>query len=282
MIKVIVSDLDGTLFYGHGETVFDITERNIEALNKAKEAGINFFIASGRMLSYSKYLYDQFGFDNQIMAGFNGAAIYDNGDTPISYPVDKEVIKDVLTLIDEDWKTHGYLQIQTIDNIRLFSHNDHYDMETYQKEMDVSHTCHIDLEHTIQDYIDGTIDITPMKLSIVSKDASYNEPLYKRIKEEYGERCYITMSNPNCLEVMNPLANKGIFIQYLKNTYQYRPYEIAVIGDSLNDIDMFPYCENCFAMENGADELKERAQYIVNDVAQCIELCIKLNTVEKE
>ena len=282
MIKVIVSDLDGTLFYGHGDTVFDITERNIEALKKAKEAGIDFFIASGRMLSYSKYLLDQYGFTNQIMAGFNGAAIYDNGNTPISYPIDKEVIKEVISLLDDDWKNHGYVQIQTIDNIRLFSHLDHYDIETYLKESKISHTCQIDTEHTIQDYLDGTITIVPMKLSIVSKNPSYNKPIYQAIKDKYGDRCYVTMSSLSCLEVMNPLANKGIFIQYLKNTYQYHPYEIAVIGDSLNDLDMFPYCENCFAMENGHSEVIERAQYVVKDVAQCIELCIKLNEVSEE
>ena len=40
MIKWIVSDLDGTLFDGHGETVLDLSAENEAALREIQQAGI--------------------------------------------------------------------------------------------------------------------------------------------------------------------------------------------------------------------------------------------------
>ena len=40
MIKCLVTDLDGTLFDGHGASLFDLTKRNMEGLIKAKEHGL--------------------------------------------------------------------------------------------------------------------------------------------------------------------------------------------------------------------------------------------------
>ena len=38
MIKILISDMDGTLFAGHGKTVFDLTQRNNEALERMPAA----------------------------------------------------------------------------------------------------------------------------------------------------------------------------------------------------------------------------------------------------
>ncbi len=56
MIKWIVSDLDGTLFEGHGETVFDLSPANEAALQAVQNAGIEFSAASGRMIGYGIHL----------------------------------------------------------------------------------------------------------------------------------------------------------------------------------------------------------------------------------
>ena len=40
MVKCLVTDLDGTLFDGHGPSLFDLTQRNREGLIKAKENGL--------------------------------------------------------------------------------------------------------------------------------------------------------------------------------------------------------------------------------------------------
>ena len=79
MIKWIVSDLDGTLFEGHGETVFDLSPANEAALQAVQNAGIEFSAASGRMIGYGIHLLEKYGFPQIRTAGFNGAVCYDQG-----------------------------------------------------------------------------------------------------------------------------------------------------------------------------------------------------------
>lgn len=79
MIKVIISDMDGTLFYGHGRTIFDLTHRNELALKRCQKHNVSFFVASGRTVGYGQRLLQKYGFANEIVGGFNGAVCVDNG-----------------------------------------------------------------------------------------------------------------------------------------------------------------------------------------------------------
>ena len=83
MIKWIVSDLDGTLFEGHGETVFDLCPANEAALKALQRQGIEFCVASGRMIGYGIHLLEKYGFRAIRAAGFNGAVCYDQGQVSV-------------------------------------------------------------------------------------------------------------------------------------------------------------------------------------------------------
>ena len=85
MIKWIVSDLDGTLFEGHGETVFDLSPANEAALQAVQNAGIEFSAASGRMIGYGIHLLEKYGFPQIRTAGFNGAVCYDQGQFVVTH-----------------------------------------------------------------------------------------------------------------------------------------------------------------------------------------------------
>ena len=101
MIKFIVSDMDGTLFEGHGETVFDLTERNQAALKRVQEAGIEFCVASGRMIGYGIRLLERYGFRHIRAAGFNGAVCYDDGEFVDTKPVDYGLLQKIVPMIQE-------------------------------------------------------------------------------------------------------------------------------------------------------------------------------------
>ena len=53
MIRFIITDLDGTLFHGHGDSLFDLTSENTEALAKARANGIRVLPCSGRTVTYA-------------------------------------------------------------------------------------------------------------------------------------------------------------------------------------------------------------------------------------
>ena len=57
--------------------------------------------------------------------------------------------------------------------------------------------------------------------------------------------------------------------------YGYSEDEIAVIGDSYNDIGMLKYFKNSYCMAHSPDEVKACASFVVESVAECISDIIK-------
>lgn len=272
MIKVLVSDMDGTLCDKHGDTIFHLSSRNEDALNRLKENNIKFYTASGRMSSYGKKMLDDHGFTDIITSGFNGADIYDNGSYPSRYTLSIPLIKEIISYT----KDANYLQLQTLDSTRIFSNLLIKEIERYKSQMEEFHIDEV-LNTTIDAYLknDPKDNIGKLSIIVMNKNKAYK--LYQKLQELTKDTCFVTMSNDRIIEICNKNANKGVFIQYLQKTYHYTKEEIAVIGDALNDAEMYPYSSYTFAMNSGKEEVKKLARYTVEDVAECIDIILDIN-----
>ena len=92
MIKLIVSDMDGTFLNNHQE----ISEYNLNALKYAQSKGVEFMIATGRNHISIKPLVEKYGIHCSCML-MNGAEFRDSRDQvqkkiPISYEKGKELL----------------------------------------------------------------------------------------------------------------------------------------------------------------------------------------------
>ena len=272
MIKVIVSDMDGTLFKDHKETIFNLSDRNEEALSNIQKTNVAFYVASGRMYSYGKKILEDHGFKDIVCSGFNGADIYDNGNFPSRYNLDVNIIKDVIQLIDSKYD-YAFLQVQTLDCLRIFNNPDLPELDKYCKNHKLYKIDQVS-EKTIPEFLETSDTDKIGKFSIILKNSADGLNAFNEIKGFVKDTCFVTMSSSKTIEICNKDANKGVFIQYLLDHYHYTKDEIAVIGDALNDGAMFPYVMHSFAMESGNEEIKRKAKYIVKDVAECIEICL--------
>lgn len=272
MIKVLVSDMDGTLCDKHGDTIFHLSSRNEDALNRLKENNIKFYTASGRMSSYGKKMLDDHGFTDIITSGFNGADIYDNGSYPSRYTLSIPLIKEIISYT----KDANYLQLQTLDSTRIFSNLLIKEIERYKSQMEEFHIDEV-LNTTIDAYLknDPKDNIGKLSIIVMNKNKAYK--LYQKLQELTKDTCFVTMSNDRIIEICNKNANKGVFIQYLQKAYHYTKDEIAVIGDALNDAEMYPYSSYTFAMNSGKEEVKKLARYTVEDVAECVDIILDIN-----
>lgn len=274
MIKVLVSDMDGTLFEGHGETVFDLSQRNQEALEKLKQENIQFCVASGRMIGYGIRVLENAGF-KPICAGFNGAVCYDQGKLVKVKALKRDLIQAIISMLNASFHVEFY-QLQGLNSERIFFDLTHPIVEKYRKDIAKINIGQV-MEYTITDYLDNNVDALIGKLSITMKDKEECLQVIKAIKALTKDACFVTMSNDTLIEVGNNEANKGVFIEYLQEAYGFRNDEIAVIGDAANDAAMFPLSMHRFAMACGNEGLKNMADDVVGDVAECIERCIQLN-----
>ena len=101
MIRALISDLDNTLFLGHGETVFDLTARNAEGLAELREAQVALYTASGRMSAFGEELLRRNGFTDIRSSGFDGASGTDQGRIAWQYGLEKEDALRALGIVNE-------------------------------------------------------------------------------------------------------------------------------------------------------------------------------------
>jgi len=285
MIKLIASDMDGTLL----NDKMEVSDRNIAAIKSAKEAGIEFLIATGRGLEEAKpFLKDQ------VHPGFitlNGAEVYDNKEQIISSnPISEESKTKV---IDYFHKHHVYFEV--ITDKEIFSDNKELRVSSLAEllvKLNPSTTYAQALEDTME-----RIKMTPMTFvdnyNEILSDPSYQvmkligfssdehkvlEPLKNDITEHIKD-VVVTSSSPNNVEVNSIDAQKGIaLLQYAKSK-NILPEETMAIGDNLNDASMIRDAGVGVAMANAIPAITELAQIStdnnVNDgVAQIVEKVI--------
>lgn len=276
MIKFIVSDMDGTLFDGHGETVFDLTKRNEEALKKCKDANIEFCVASGRMIGFGIRLMEKYQFSKVRAAGFNGAVCYDQGNFVSVYQLDMNLIRQIVDMLNREYPDCEVIQVQGLNSERIFTDLNHPIIDYYKESIEKIGIGKV-MDFTVEDFLAGKTDTLAGKLSVTMPTKERTLEVKDKIKAIVQDACFVTMSNDTLIEIGNASANKGVFVKYLKEAYHLDRDEIAVIGDAMNDTEMFPESAYTFAMRSGNDQVKKMADYVVDDVAECIDICLKLN-----
>ncbi len=275
-IKALISDLDGTLFYGHGDTVFDLTPANKQALQKLQKAGIHFYAASGRMVSFPIEVLKQNGFTDLKASGFNGAVGYDNGIYPWMYAIDKETVKRMYLFLQVHYPSYKSMQIQSLENERFFDdlHGDM--MNHYRKQSEQFHLDEIK-EYTIADFLQSDREIRIGKFSVSYNDPSQAFEIKEALAGMMPGKCFVTMANDHMIEIVHPSVNKATLPVYLIAKTGLKKEEIAVIGDALNDVDMFDQTGVSFAMRSGEKNVREKADFVVEDVAECVKWILAYN-----
>ena len=92
MIKLIASDMDGTLINSSHE----ISSRNLNAIRRAQESGIEFAIATGRDYSMVKPFLDKYQLKCEAIV-MNGAEYRDcKGEVIESIGIEKDKVKEIL------------------------------------------------------------------------------------------------------------------------------------------------------------------------------------------
>jgi hypothetical protein len=71
-----------------------------------------------------------------------------------------------------------------------------------------------------------------------------------------------TNSQSYYLDITNPLANKGMVVDYLSSKFGVPVGEIATIGDAQNDVAMFERSGLSIAMGNAEDDVKGSANEV--------------------
>ncbi|WP_442049586.1 HAD family hydrolase [Paenibacillus sp. 2TAB19] len=258
MIKLIVSDLDGTLL----DHARQMNNRDREAVRTAVDEGFQLCIASGRMYSEIKIVMNDFNHRYHAV-GQNGATVHSHdAELMASSVFEPEVSSRLLQA------TSGYKQFVNF----VSCSDDSYYMKKrtdavlpYEARIFTAGTEHGDLE----------ADLKEDKLRC-SKIAYFGEidELYRlkaELNDQFAGKIETFISDKDCLDVMPLNVSKGIGLSVLISKLGLQPNEVACIGDSFNDLSMFALTEHSYAMSGSHVDIRNQASHIVDSVADAID-----------
>jgi len=243
-IKLIVSDMDGTLLRSNHE----LSPEFKDIYNQLKDKGIKFVPASGRQFySITSYFEDEK--DNMAIIAENGTYVTYKGEEIFIDELDKKLVENVIL---ESRKIAEANLVLAGKNSAYIESNDK-DFQNFFKNFYSKNIVVDDLLKVIENE-------KIIKIAIQHNNGS-EANLYPNFKplEKFGVQ--IVVSGEVWLDIMNKDTNKGKALKELQNNLNISKNETMVFGDYMNDIEMLKLAKYSFAMENAHPLVKEISNY---------------------
>lgn len=265
MIKLIASDLDGTLI-GSSNLV---PKANIEAITHIQKNNIPLVICTGKTFAISKEIC------KNLNADFG---IFGNGSQIIDLKTGKEILNKTLSTKDLEpcfdvikkynLHVHAYTDVGIITpkpeymdlrNFILFSNRIKLEIvdSVFNKikekqepifKLIVSSPFHLDKAKS------DLLNLTNLSITHITKTGMYKDTI---IDKEYE---YLDISPKN--------VTKGNALDTLCKYLNLSRQNILSIGDNLNDINMFKVSNISAAVCNAHEKVKKASNYITNKSAE--------------
>jgi Cof subfamily protein (haloacid dehalogenase superfamily) len=109
----------------------------------------------------------------------------------------------------------------------------------------------------------------PTKLLAITSSLDESRALMHEISEIFGDRLYVTTSNADFVEMMNPEAGKGKCLRNLARILGVDMENVMAIGDGDNDAEMIKMAGIGVAMANARNNAKIAADVIAPSNDEC-------------
>lgn len=244
MIKLIFSDMDGTLLDENGAL-----PPNFNAVMQAlRDKNILFAPASGRqyhtLLCQFEAYKDTFVFlaENGTYAAYRGQELFASALPPAA-------LRDMLAVAAAIPQTHTVLCGKNSAYIQPGAALFEQEVEKYYVR------CQI-----VDDFAAVRDDI--LKIAVCDLSEGGAEANTLKHFEKFKDHFQIAVSSHLWMDIMNPGVNKGTAARYVQRMLGITPQECMAFGDYLNDTELLRAVHYSYAMENAHPTLKETAHFI--------------------
>lgn len=269
MIKLIASDLDGTMF----EKGNVIPETNLKAINDINNSNINFTICTGKTYSLFKNICEDIG---------TGYGIFGNGNQIINLKTGEEIYRkllkneDVIFCINTAKKLklhiHLYTNKEVITEKLLYMDLRNFELTKNDKNIDLEFKILTDIKEYVERenpeilklVISAEKDLANLKREF-DKNKNLKVNLIRKVDKYRDE---IIGKEYEYLDIMPAGINKEQALEVLENYLKIDKSEVLAIGDNLNDLEMIKDSGVGIAVANAYDEVKEVANYTTTTTAQ--------------
>lgn len=256
MKKLFVFDLDGTLLNHESK----ILPETIEAIKTLKKTGHFFAIATGRAFASSKIVINQCPYFDFAICN-NGVVVKNlkTGKITINGKIEPELFD---KLLDEAKISDSQITVSTNKNVYPLSLNNfNYPWMNLQEKMDYDAVSWSTPEIVFKALQKGE---TISQIALRNSEEVISQ-INKKMSSILSEKYSTFITNKVYYDV-NPLgSDKSIGINTILNKLNLTTEDLAVFGDSGNDIKMIKMAKYSFAMSNGTPDSKLNAKEIIGN-----------------
>ncbi len=244
MIKLIVTDVDGTLLNDNHELHPDFWKVE-EQLTKN---GILFSIASGRQFYNLESKFEKIK-DRTMFFAENGTYVSHKGRELYVNPIEKTAAVEFIEL--------GRKLEHT--NLVLCGKNSAY-IETRDKDFRNEISKFYERLEVVDDLT--TVDDTYLKVTLCNFNGVEDHTFPHFVN--YTDRYKVAIAARVFIDITALNANKGNAIKGIQEELNISPEETLVFGDYLNDLEMMKVAKHSYAMKNAHPEIIQASNYVTS------------------
>lgn len=257
MIKLVASDLDGTLLLNGAQ---QLPQEIFSIIKKLKKLGILFVAASGRQYANMKLLFEPVWREMAFICE-NGAIAVQDDTLLYSDVFDPKLVQEIVrTVYNRDGaefscstKDYYYIRPKTESYVKLMT-------ET------VKTNCKI-----INDFSEITEPC--IKLAVYESNGMTEEAI-RFWRERFSDKCTVVTSGNAWLDFIPFGTNKAKGIRKFQEILDIRPEECLTFGDEYNDIEMLKNVPYGVAMQHAKEGVRAAANYQTARVEDILEKLI--------
>lgn len=279
MIKLLVTDLDGTFIMPEPIDGKIISKENTEALHRFIEQGGRFATASGRHHDFSYQLMDELGSKFDAI-GINSATIIkDDCLIEHNHPARHIVRLVVEELTKPEYKDQLEVIAVDLEQNYIFGSKDSWVKERFMSRAENNEVKLPDI--TLLEWLNNPKkpDVTSLHVNV--KDPYRLHDWIAYLRNKFDRYFDIYASGSINIEFMRPGINKGHGVRSIMEMYGLDEHEVAVCGDNQNDISMFFAVKHSYCMSSATPQVKKYATKVVDSVAEALEDIMQKNELER-
>ena len=242
-VKLVVSDMDGTLLNSKGE----VSNQFFEIFAKLQEQNIQFCAASGRQ--YNSIVDKLYPIKNDVFViAENGAIAKKEDNLLLLNSLNSQKTIDIIPILRN---IKGANVVLCSQNTAFIESKDQRFINLFQEYY---HGYTI-----VNDLIEIAKNTPILKIAVYHFNSS-EEFIYPKVKHLKNE-VLLKISGQNWLDVSTEKANKGNALREVQRILNVTKEETMVFGDYHNDIEMLQEATFSFAMKNAHKDILNIANY---------------------
>ncbi|MGW2548980.1 Cof-type HAD-IIB family hydrolase [Streptomyces sp. NPDC001635] len=245
-IRLVVTDMDGTLLDGAGRIPEDLWP----LLAELRRRGVLFSPASGRQYATLARQFADAG-DGMVFVAENGTYVVRDGVELGSDPLDAAVAARVIG-------TTRLLAAEGVDVGAVLCGKE----SAYVERADEAFVAEAKRYYALLRIVDDLTAVEDEFLKVALYDFGPVERTTAPALAPFAKSHQVVVSGEHWVDIMNATANKGAALRRLQRELGITPAQTLVFGDYLNDLEMLDAAEWSFAMANAHPDVLRRARYV--------------------